>query len=383
MRNLISTHFLIFIILGWNSIGFSQSLEILHQLSGWTVVNRSQSTEAQTGFRYLPTLSLRKTLPGNFNFDSEFSVNSFAVGRFHSSNKAEISRELKLYRLWARITTNQFEGRIGLQKINFGPATLLRPLMWFDRIDPRDPLQLTDGVYALLGRYYFLNNASIWLWGLYGNDEPKGWEIFAGEKKSVEYGGRFQYPLLTGEIAVSYHHRNFALNSGLFLPLPIIIQETVPEKRFALDGKWDAGIGIWFEGTIHHQATQIVPLNYQQLLTVGGDYTFGLGNGLHVLAEHLTVSLSDKALRIRNTTKISAFILDYPFSLIDRLMGICYWDWENHQLYRFINWTRTYDYWSFHFIGFWNPEQRLLLQTQSTNSSFTGRGFQIMVVLNR
>jgi len=56
--------------------------------------------------------------------------------------------------MWIRLSTKQFELRAGLQKINFGSATLLRPLMWFDKIDPRDPLQLTDGVYALLARYY-------------------------------------------------------------------------------------------------------------------------------------------------------------------------------------------------------------------------------------
>ena len=68
-----------------------------------------------------------------------------------------------------RYSSDQFELRLGLQKINFGSASMLRPLMWFDQMDPRDPLHLTDGVWGLLARYYFLNNANIWLWGLYGN----------------------------------------------------------------------------------------------------------------------------------------------------------------------------------------------------------------------
>ncbi|GAI27146.1 unnamed protein product, partial [marine sediment metagenome] len=59
--------------------------------------------------------------------------------------------------------------------------------MWFDRIDPRDPLQLTDGVYGLLLRQYFLNNANIWVWGLYGNDDLRGWEYLPSEAKSVEF----------------------------------------------------------------------------------------------------------------------------------------------------------------------------------------------------
>ena len=35
----------------------------------------------------------------------------------------------------------------------------------------------TNGVNALLGRYYFNNNANIWLWGLYGNEDPRGFDI--------------------------------------------------------------------------------------------------------------------------------------------------------------------------------------------------------------
>lgn len=92
-------------------------------------------------------------------------------------------------------------------KINFGSASIFRPLMWFDKIDYRDPLQLTDGVYALLGRYYFSNNANLWLWTLYGNDEPMGWEKTPAVWQIPEFGGRIQQPVPRGEAALSYHHR--------------------------------------------------------------------------------------------------------------------------------------------------------------------------------
>ena len=93
---------------------------------------------------------------------------------------------------------------------------LLRPLMWFDRIDPNDPLQLTEGVYGLLLKYTFLNNANIWLWGLYGNDDPKGWEAVPTQRKSAEYGGRLQAPFLSGE----------------HWPLPIITGESIRKGAF-------------------------------------------------------------------------------------------------------------------------------------------------------
>ena len=101
--------------------------------------------------------------------------------------------------------------------------------MWFDRIDPRDPLQLTDGVWALLLRYFFLNNANIWLWGLYGNDDVKGWEFLPTVKDDIEFGGRIQVPVPLGELGLSYHHRRADVNRGidqLLLTLPRHVPRT-------------------------------------------------------------------------------------------------------------------------------------------------------------
>lgn len=76
---------------------------------------------------------------------------------------ARYDGRVKPYRAWVRLSTNTFEARVGLRKINFGSATLFRSLMWFDRTDPRDPLRLTDGVSGLLLRDYAVNNTSLWL----------------------------------------------------------------------------------------------------------------------------------------------------------------------------------------------------------------------------
>ena len=84
-----------------------------------------------------------------YSINSEISLNSFGSGMIHAFDDIDTDGTLKPYRMWLRLSTSQLEIRAGLQKINFGSAALLRPLMWFDRIDPRDPLQLTDGVYGL------------------------------------------------------------------------------------------------------------------------------------------------------------------------------------------------------------------------------------------
>lgn len=136
------------------------------------------------------------------------------------------------------------EVRLGLQKINFGSANMLRPLMWFDQLDPRDPLQLTDGVWGLLGRYYFLNNANLWVWGLYGNNQQKMWETGNTYSGFPELGGRFQTPVPRGELAFTYHYRKADLSEHSLLSNQ---PTSVGENRVGIDGKWDLGVGLWFE----------------------------------------------------------------------------------------------------------------------------------------
>jgi len=359
---------------------FAQSIDWKGMLFGWLTANFTDSTQAQLGIRYIPELSFTFPRGDSSSWDVALSFSAFGTSLFQSG-RTDTDADADLYRFWLRYATSQFEVRMGLQKINFGPAALFRPLMWFDRIDPRDPLQVTKGVYALLGRYYFLNNANVWAWILYGNEETKGWEVIGTADDSVEYGGRIQVPLLHGELAFTYHHRNADLYKSPYFFIPEI-DPIIPENRFALDGKWDIGVGFWFEGVLIHQNSGVLPFPYRHLLTIGADYTFDLGNGLHALAEHFIVENSARAFKSGEGTEFSGISLNYPASLLDSLSGILFYDWDERNLYRYISWQRTYDKWRIYLIGFWNPEQFRIYQTPSTHTLFGGKGIQIMVVFN-
>ncbi len=360
---------------------FPQTLDLKGLISVWSVGSFQKSADPQLGLRFIPEFFLEKSLSKNITLDANVSFNSYGVATFEKIDDAQSEGDIKPYRLWARFSSSQFEVRLGLQKISFGSAALLRPLMWFDRLDPRDPLQLTEGVYALLFRYYFVNNTSVWVWGLYGNDDPKGWETSPSDKKTPEYGGRVQVPLLSGELAFSYHHRTADLNRGPFEGL-FPANNLTPENRYGLDGKWDISIGVWAEGTLTHQETDLLPYPWQRAINVGLDYTFGLGNGLYALAEHLFLTQAQSAWSSGEDTNFSSFLLRYPLSIMDDLTAILYYDWENKEFYRFINWQRTTDNWMFNIIGFWNPEEFLLYPTQAGNNPFVGKGFQIMATFN-
>lgn len=175
--------------------GQKAGVEFENQVSTWLGMNFSDEVKWQSGIRYIPTLSPWVKAGRNGKFDAEISVNTFGSVHLSGMNYDSADFSFKPYRLWLRYSTSHLEIRAGLQKINFGSSTILRPLMWFDRMDFRDPLMLTDGVYALLGRYYFSNNANIWMWGLYGNDRTKGWEAMPSFEDIPEYGGRIQLPV--------------------------------------------------------------------------------------------------------------------------------------------------------------------------------------------
>jgi hypothetical protein len=369
---------LVFVLFNWIQSDARQ-LNLKGQLSGWFLKIDRSSEGSLLGIRYIPELA-GQISAGQHKFDFELSANAYYSGNFKSANDSNFDGKIKPYRGWGRYSTAQFEARVGLQKINFGSAFLLRPLMWFDRIDPRDPLQITDGVNGLLFRYYFLNNANIWLWGLYGNDETKGWEYFKTNDKSIEYGGRIQYPIYTGELALTYHHRNFDFQINP--PFPFIKFDPVPEERFGIDGKWDWEVGLWFESVVQYQKADFIPVNYQHFTTIGLDYTFGIGNGLHVLTEYFNLSVSEKLLGTGEKIKLAAILMDYPLGMFDKINFFCYYNQNDKEFYNFVNWQRTLDNWLFHLMAFWNPATIIFQKLPTSTSFFSGKGIQLMVVFN-
>ncbi|MEE4310978.1 MAG: hypothetical protein V2J62_03850 [candidate division KSB1 bacterium] len=383
----ILTYFICHLIVSSNIA--AQPVDFRGQASGWLSLNDAQPLQTNLGIRYIPSFYTGRALGDAINLDIQLSISGFNSTRYINADNYDSEWTLKPYRAWIRLSTNQFEARVGLQKINFGSATLFRPLMWFDQIDPRDPLQITDGVYSLLLRYYFLNNANIWLWGLYGNDDPKGWEVFPSDEESFEFGGRFQIPLLTGEIGASYHHRQANINSLIVAQMPPAMvglmsgnDHIVDENRFAVDGKWDAVVGIWAEAAATRQKSDYLPYGWRRSITIGADYTFDLGNGLSLLGEYFTSTTSEKMLGGGDGTQFLALSANYPLNLLDVASVILYVDVENDALYRFISWQRTYDHINLYLFGFWNPDDFNVYNNADNANALAGKGFQIMLVYN-
>lgn len=353
--------------------------EFSGQVSAYAHFNPDNTLNFQVGARYLPQFSFEKKLSKTKLLDLEVSANVFGLTGFHPFDSAHTEGGIRPYRGWIRYSNKQFEVRVGLQKISFGAASILRPLMWFDQIDPRDPLRLTTGVWGALGRYYFLNNANIWLWTLYGNENIRGWERVGTNKRKPEFGGRFQAPMPKGEVGLSYHYRtadsrNLGIDSLAF--------KEIPENRLGFDGKWDIGIGLWVEGSWTHKSKNVGVLTNQTLINLGMDYTFGLGNGLNMMAEQLFIAHDEKAFAFKKPNHLSALTLSYPLSMFDNLSTILYYDYTNKEIYSFINWQKQLKNLTFYLILYSSPKGKQLIQQDISNNPFSGNGIQILFTYN-
>jgi len=371
--------FLATLILASLGLAYDQASALTYELRGqasaW--LNHVESQDKWgigTGASYIPQLTLYQQTSDNTFFDLEASLDALASRVSNIDDTAYVD----LYRLKLRFASASTETRAGLQQINFGPAYLLRALRWFDVLDPRDPQSLTDGVYAATFKYVSPENSTIWLWLLYGNDEPKGYEMWPSVTDRVEYGGRAQFPLLTGEAAITYHHR---VVDG---PGPYVAD--FPEYRLGLDGRWDVVVGAWFETSLTYKNSNSIPYNYKWLnmTTLGVDYTFRLGNGLHTLLEHMVMNSSEQAFESGETSNTGGLSLSYPAGYVDRLSAISFYSWDNQDFSQYAAWDHYWTYLSLNVSLFYYPENRPEEPGGVYNPLILrgGYGGQVMLIFN-
>ncbi len=336
---------------------------------------------SQIGLRYIPTWSLVIPWPTAL-FDTEVSFNLNGLYKRHHRGGETIDFDISSYRFWVRRSTDKLEIRFGLQKITFGTARLFRPLMWFDKLDPRDPLQLTEGVWGIRVRRDCTNNANAWIWGLLWNNEPRGWDLIPTKKNNIEFGGRVQVPVWKGEIGFSGHNRIIS-RSDLPSYLEIsTMPKATPEVRAAIDGFFDIGIGLWFESSIVHADYGVDFPNWQSMLTIGTDYTFAIGNGLTVTGEHFIYSQDDNPFTSDSAIQLTGIMAMYSISIFDQLSSILFYSWDTELTYFFISWQRTYDDWTINLNAFFSSKSDETFSFGQSFSNFGSRGIQLMLIFN-
>ncbi|NOY76653.1 MAG: hypothetical protein GXO76_02155 [Calditrichaeota bacterium] len=356
-----------------------QTIDFSGEIAAQTFYFRAGDRPVNFGLRFIPALDANQGISSTGSVGLSVAANVLETLAINTRISYHNSHSFNWYRYWIRYATPKLEIRLGNQKINFGSAKLFRPLMWFDRLDPRDPLQLTNGIKALLVRTYFPNNATIWLWALVGNRGTKGIELFPTAERKPEFGGRIQVPLLMGELALTAHHR-WVQFGDFSMPFAITGSSSIfRESRLAVDGAWDIGAGFWFESALFHYENAGMPFQWRQMGTVGLDYTFPVGNGFYVLEENFIQGFSTSATRLQEKRSYSGILVTYPLNLLDEIMAISTYDWSSRRFFHYLSWRRTTDRWQVNLAVFLIP-RNMRVWGNPRLSAFNGNGFQILVV---
>lgn len=328
------------VILNLNTLLFSQSFSIKGQ--SWVSQKYSEEKSVfifQLG--YIPTLSMSYELSNNNLFDVEWAYNlNRSIKR---SNNNDSSNYLsKPYRGWIRFSTKNIEARLGLQKIVFGPAQLIRPLAWFDTIDPKNPTAQTEGVDAFRLKIFPSNSVVLWTW------------ILNGKADTLSYGGRAEISTKFGEWGFTFH-QDPTRSMQIIGQYPVVVAG--PHKRFGVDYRFDGYFGFWLEGTgFISDRSNIFNMDRQTLFALGNDYTIPIGSGLLIMLETLRSEEWSITVDDKNSKTISSIMTNLPIGIFHQFMFISNLDWDNDLTYSYLRWTSTYDHYSVNVMASVNTE---------------------------
>ena len=319
-----------------------------------------------TDLGYIPMLSLSRDLSIDRFVDLEWSYRMQ-----YRMYEEDVVFSSKPYRLWLRYSSEKIEARLGLQKIAFGPAMVLRSLAWFDTIDPKDPTGQTDAVEAFRLRLFPTSSLALWLWST-NND-----------RDTLSYGGRAELSTSIGEWGLTYHQDPAELGQSVG-QFPIFISG--PHQRIALDYRYDGYFGFWFEGAgIFADSKQDVELNRFTLFTLGADYTIPVGSGLLIMAETMKINGPSTAADSSSKLTYTALMASLPINMLHHLMFIAQIDWDNSHIYNYLRWGITYDHFSLNFIFSISPRRddyNIAKEYLPKTVAGFGTGLQFMLIYN-
>jgi hypothetical protein len=128
---------------------------------------------------------------------------------------------------------------------------------------------------------------------------------------------------------------------------------------------------------VQHQESPTLPYEWTTLNTVGIDYTFGVGNDLYLVLEHMFSGASDTLFGWDEEAQVSAYMLSYPVGLFDSVSAIGFYDWERKEYSQHLSWQRTYDSLTIDVSVFRSPERD---DMESQTGQQAGYGGQFMLI---
>jgi hypothetical protein len=141
-------------------------------------------------------------------------------------------------------------------------------------------------------------------------------------------------------------------------------------------------LGWWVEASWSDYTEKIGRYSNQEIINLGVDYTFGLGNGLTFIYEQLIASFDENPFEFNDPSTFSLLNLSYPIGIFDNISVITYYDWANNTIYNFLNWQRQFNKFIFYMMGYINPKDYNIPAQGAGDILYAGSGVQLMLVFN-
>ena len=208
--------------------------------------------------------------------------------------------DAELFRGWIRYENGDFKIRGGRQQILFGAGVLFRPLGFFDTRIISGIIPLTRGVDGVRSTYFLSSTSSVQGWAI---PAKTGGRVIAGLRGEANFG-----PIEAGAV-LQYHPKT---------DLPFLADFNLELVQMGYHLKGEYGVGFWNETRLDIQQDQ--PGDPLRLDTVFGiDYTFDIGQGLHVLLEYFfrtqEPGFTNIDLKQEETIQVVGLQMDQPVGI--------------------------------------------------------------------
>jgi hypothetical protein len=184
------------------------------------------------------------------------------------SEQSGLRREtdVDFFRAWLRLDNGEFKIRGGRQKILFGSGSIYRPLGLFDTRDVTGVVPETRGVDGVRVTHFQSETALV-----------EGWLVPAKKGNAMIFGVRGEMLLedIEAGVVLQYHPESDLED------LPGFNQEMF---QLGYHFKGERELGFWNESRLDIEMKPSAPIQFDTVF--GIDYTFDIGEGLHILAEY-------------------------------------------------------------------------------------------------
>jgi hypothetical protein len=253
-----------------------------------------------------------------FSFKNETFLSiesSYQLTTSDVTKKGWKTKEISLerYRLNVLFKQQFLDYKVGLQDMHFGVGTYLRPLQWFDMLDPINKRAATQGINGLIVKKSTSDIQEIVGWMLFGNNPVRPSDLNSTKKETIEIGGRFQRSIVNGELGVATHARQIELNGSRAV-----------EYRIGSHYQLNSSIPLWVEQAYMSAASKTESQQYIMVM-VGSEYTINIdkvGNSVSVLAE---MQYDNKPIASHSAKTLTGVLqLSYPLSSKDTISYVGY-----------------------------------------------------------